>query len=172
MNTQDWFLLGWTGWISLQSKGLSRVFSNTTVQKHQYKGAKIIVIWRSLLKCQLACSDAVEMVMSCILGLLLPGPCLPLLCHLLPWPYQSLLIFAQCQSVHFKSPCAHSWFSLCCFFFLCQDTLTHPSVYSKKPSQNFLAKLRTPNVCFHSFLCVRLFLHSPVLRLCAYVSVS
>ena len=35
MNTQDWFSLGWTGWISLQSKGLSRVFSNTTVQKHQ-----------------------------------------------------------------------------------------------------------------------------------------
>ena len=32
---KDWFPLGWTGWISLQSKGLSRVFSNTTVQKHQ-----------------------------------------------------------------------------------------------------------------------------------------
>ena len=61
-SNQDWFPLGWTGWISLQSKGLSRVFSNTTVQKHQYKDAKIIVIWRSLLKCQLACSDAVEMV--------------------------------------------------------------------------------------------------------------
>ena len=36
MNTQDWFPLGWTGWISLLSKGLSRVFSNTTVQKHQF----------------------------------------------------------------------------------------------------------------------------------------
>ena len=35
MNTQDWSPLGWTGWISLQSKGISRVFSNTTVQKHQ-----------------------------------------------------------------------------------------------------------------------------------------
>ena len=35
MNTQDWSPSGWTGWISLQSKGLSRVFSNTTVQKHQ-----------------------------------------------------------------------------------------------------------------------------------------
>ena len=34
--TQDWSPLGWTGWISLQSKGLSRVFSNTTVQKHQF----------------------------------------------------------------------------------------------------------------------------------------
>ena len=39
MNMQDWFPLGWTGWISLQSKGLSRVFSNTTVQKHQFFGA-------------------------------------------------------------------------------------------------------------------------------------
>ena len=36
MNIQDWFPLGWTGWISLQSKGLSRVSSNTTVQKHQF----------------------------------------------------------------------------------------------------------------------------------------
>jgi len=35
-NTQDWYPLGWTGWISLQSKGLSRVFSITTVQKHQF----------------------------------------------------------------------------------------------------------------------------------------
>lgn len=109
--------------------------------------------------------------MSWILGLLLPGPCLPLLCHLLPQPHQSLLIFAQCQSVHFKSPCAHSWFSLCCFIFLFQDTLTHPSVYSKKPSQNFLAKLRTPNVCIHSFLCVRLFLPpTSVEIMCLWVS--
>ena len=36
MNIQDWFPLGWTGWISLQTQGLSRVFSNTTVQKHQF----------------------------------------------------------------------------------------------------------------------------------------
>ena len=36
MNIQDWFPLGWTGWISLQSKGLSRVFSNNIVQKHQF----------------------------------------------------------------------------------------------------------------------------------------
>ena len=40
MNTQDWSPLGWTGWISLQSKGLSRVFSNTTVQKHQFFSAQ------------------------------------------------------------------------------------------------------------------------------------
>ena len=41
MNTQDRSPLGWTGWISLQSMGLSRVFSNTTVQKHQFFGAQL-----------------------------------------------------------------------------------------------------------------------------------
>ena len=41
MNTEDWSPLGWTGWISLQSKGLSRVFSNTTVQKHQFSSAQL-----------------------------------------------------------------------------------------------------------------------------------
>ena len=41
VNTQDWFSLGWTGWISLQSKGLPRVFSITTVQKHQFFGAQL-----------------------------------------------------------------------------------------------------------------------------------
>ena len=40
MNIQDWFPLGWTGWISLQSKGLSRFFSDTTVQRHQFFGAQ------------------------------------------------------------------------------------------------------------------------------------
>ena len=40
VNTQDWSPLWWTGWISLQSKGLSRVFSNTTVQEHQFLGAQ------------------------------------------------------------------------------------------------------------------------------------
>ena len=41
MNTQEWSPLGWTGWISLQSKGFSRVFSNTTVQKHQFFGVQL-----------------------------------------------------------------------------------------------------------------------------------
>ena len=41
MNTKDWSPLGWTGWISLQSKGLSRVFANITVQKHQFFGAQL-----------------------------------------------------------------------------------------------------------------------------------
>ena len=41
MNTQDWSPSGWTGWISLQSRGLSRVFSNTTVKKQQFFGAQL-----------------------------------------------------------------------------------------------------------------------------------
>ena len=41
MNIQDWFPLGWTDWISLQSKGLSRVLSNTTVQKHQFFATQV-----------------------------------------------------------------------------------------------------------------------------------
>ena len=40
-NTQGWSSLEWTGWISLQSKGLSRVYSNTTVQKHQFFGTQL-----------------------------------------------------------------------------------------------------------------------------------
>ena len=40
-NSQDWSPLGWTGWISLQSKGLSSIFSNTTVQKHQFFSAQL-----------------------------------------------------------------------------------------------------------------------------------
>ena len=49
MNIQDWFPLGWTSWISLQSKGLSRVFSNTTVQKHQVYGAQLSLYSKSLI---------------------------------------------------------------------------------------------------------------------------
>ena len=41
MNTQDWYPLGWTGWISLQSKGLPGVCSNTTVEKHQFFGSQL-----------------------------------------------------------------------------------------------------------------------------------
>ena len=44
MNIWDWFPLGWTGWISLQSKGLSRVFFNTTVQKHQFFGTQPLLL--------------------------------------------------------------------------------------------------------------------------------
>ena len=47
VNIQDWFPLGWTGWISLQSKRLSRVFSNTIVQKHQFFDAQLsLYLWK------------------------------------------------------------------------------------------------------------------------------
>ena len=49
MNIQDWFPLGWAGWISLQSKGLSRVFSNTTIQKHQFLGTQLSLNIRILI---------------------------------------------------------------------------------------------------------------------------
>ena len=44
LNIQNWSPLGWTGWISLQSKGLSRVFSNTTVQKHQFFSTQLSLL--------------------------------------------------------------------------------------------------------------------------------
>ena len=47
MNIQDWFPLRWTGWISLQSKELPRVFPNTTVQKYQYFGARLSLYYNS-----------------------------------------------------------------------------------------------------------------------------
>ena len=46
MNIQDWLPLGLTGWVSLQPKGLSRVFSNTTVQKYQSSGAQLFFIFQ------------------------------------------------------------------------------------------------------------------------------
>ena len=51
MNTQDWSPLGWTGWTSLQSQGLSRVFSNTTVQKHQFFSAQLSLYTWIILTC-------------------------------------------------------------------------------------------------------------------------
>ena len=47
MNIQDWYPLGFTDWISLQSKGLSRVFSKTTIQKHQFIGAQLSLYFKS-----------------------------------------------------------------------------------------------------------------------------
>ena len=52
MNSRDWSPLGWTGWISLQSKRLSRVFSNTTVQKHQFFAAQLSLCLLFIWLCQ------------------------------------------------------------------------------------------------------------------------
>ena len=61
MNIQDWFPLGWTGWISLQSKGLSRVFSNTTVHKHQFFGISLS-LWSNSNIHNFHCMDAFNLL--------------------------------------------------------------------------------------------------------------
>ena len=61
MNVQDWFPLGWTGWISLQSKGLLRVFSSTTVEKHQFFSAQ-----PSLWSHSHICSSSSLVAKSCL----------------------------------------------------------------------------------------------------------
>ena len=77
MNIQDWSPLGWTGWISLQPKGLSRVFSNTTVQKHQFFSAQLSSLFNShihtwLLEKTIALTrwTLVSRVMSLLLNML------------------------------------------------------------------------------------------------------
>ena len=66
MNSQDWSPLGWTGWISLQSKGLSRVFSNTTVQKHQIFGTQysLVMMFVSCPACKIF-SCSLQNVLGC-----------------------------------------------------------------------------------------------------------
>ena len=66
MNTQDWSPLGWTGWISLLSKGLSRVFSNTTVQKHQFCCAQLSLLSNSHIHTWLLVSADVNKEKSCV----------------------------------------------------------------------------------------------------------
>ena len=62
MNIQDWSPLGWTGWISLQSKGPSRVFSNITIQKHQFLGALVFTILPAI-----ACPPSYQLkISSCL----------------------------------------------------------------------------------------------------------
>ena len=69
MNIQDWSPLEWTGLISLQSKGLSRVFSNTTVQKHQFFGARLsCAAIHGVAKSWTRLSDWTELNWSHILG--------------------------------------------------------------------------------------------------------
>ena len=68
MNNQDWSPLGWTGWISLQSKGLSRVFSNTAVQKHQFFSAQLSSQSNSHSDSGVQPSDSVKYTCICLYG--------------------------------------------------------------------------------------------------------
>ena len=80
MNIQGWFPLGWTGWISLQSKGLSRVFSNTTVQKHQFFSAQLSSWSKSHIH-----TWPLEKPQLCLDGPLLAKWCLCFLISCLGW---------------------------------------------------------------------------------------
>ena len=70
IHIQDWFPLRWTGWVSLQSKGLSRVFSNTTVQKHQFFGAQLSLQSNSMKNHSFDYIDLVGKVMSLLFNML------------------------------------------------------------------------------------------------------
>ena len=78
MNIQDWSPLGWTGWISLLSKGLSRVFSNTTVQKHQFFGTQLC-LWVQLSHPYMTTGKTVSLTIRTFFG-----PVMPLLLNTLP----------------------------------------------------------------------------------------
>ena len=80
-NIQDWSPLGWTGWISLQSKGLSRIFSSTTVQKHQFFGAQPSLWFSSHIRTRL-----LEKPLLWLDGPLLAKWCLCCLLCCLGWP--------------------------------------------------------------------------------------
>ena len=98
MNTQDWSPLGCTGWISLQSKGLSRVFYNTTVQKHQFFGSQLSFSHVTILK---------------FLIIFEQGSCSTL--YWSPQKYVanprkiSGLIFSNSQSINFSLKFSHLW---------------------------------------------------------------
>ena len=81
MNIQVWFPLGWTGWISLQSKGLSRVFSKTTVQKHKFFGSQPSLWSNSHIPTWL-----LEKPQLWLVGPLLAKECLCFLICCLGWP--------------------------------------------------------------------------------------
>ena len=83
MNTQDWSPLGWTGWISLQSNGLSRVFSNTTIWKHQFFSTQLSLQFSSHIHTgktiALTRRTFVDKVMSLLFKCLVPKPFGPLI---------------------------------------------------------------------------------------------
>ena len=103
MNTQDWSPLEWTGWISLQSKGLLRVFSNTTVQKHQFFSAQLSLqsmshnhTWLMFLEAKISKSRCrqggylLKSVREVSAPSLVHGHLLPGSLHIIILPYSSL----------------------------------------------------------------------------------
>ena len=82
MNTQDWSPLGWTGWISLQSQGLSRVFSNTTVQKYQFF-TQLIILPRGGTRTLLCCCSVAQSCLTLCNPMDCSTPGLPVLHYLM-----------------------------------------------------------------------------------------
>ena len=82
MNTQDWSPLGWTGWISLQSQGLSRVFSNTTVQKYQFC-TQLIILPRGGTRTLLCCCSVAQSCLTLCNPMDCSTPGLPVLHYLM-----------------------------------------------------------------------------------------
>ena len=121
MNIQDWFPLRWTGWISLHSKGLSRVFSNTIVQKHQFFSAQLslwsnshIHTWLLEKTIALTRQTFVGKVMSLLLNMLSM-----LVIAFLPWSKHLLISWLQSPSAVILEPlkivchCFHCFPSIC-----------------------------------------------------------
>ena len=71
MNTQDWSPLGWTGWISLQPKGLSRAFSSTTIRKHQFFSAQPS-LWSNSHVCNMTTGKTVSLTIWIFVGKVMP----------------------------------------------------------------------------------------------------
>ena len=108
MNTQDWSPLGWTGWISLQSQGLSRVFSNIAVQKHQFC-AQLRILPRGGTRTLLCCCSVAQSCLTLCNPMDYSTPGLPVLHHLVEFahthvhtvgdaiqPFHPLIPFSSC----------------------------------------------------------------------------
>ena len=105
MNTQDWFPLGWAGWMSLQSKGISRIFSNTTVQKHQFLGAQLSL--GSILTPYMTTGKTIDLTRQTFVGKvmsLLFNMLSWLVITFLPWSKHLLISWLQSPSAVILEP--------------------------------------------------------------------
>ena len=123
MNTQDWYPLEWTGWISLQSKGLSRVFFNTTVQNHQFFGAQPssqfnshIHIWPLEKTIALTRWTLVGKVMSLLLNMLTYWHLINCLGFVFVDLFSSPLLLFSCDLMTLVL-CLDSFFFFVCIYF-------------------------------------------------------
>ena len=125
MNIQCWFPLGWTGWISLHSKGLSRVFYNTTVQKHQFFGVQPSLWFNSHI-----CTWLLEKPQLWLYGPLLAKWCLCLLIR--PQPYEDTAkMAAVCKP---GKDCVRHWICILILDFQNSGIVRNECLLFKPPS--------------------------------------